>query len=389
MSERLELVVVGGGPAGFAAADGYRAAGGAGPVAIVAGEKRMPYNRPPLSKELLRGESGEADLPLADEAWLSSHEVRLVGDTATAVDAGEHTVTLAGGTVLEYAQCVLATGAEPKRLPVPGAMDPGVRVLRSLDDLRELQARLTDGVPVVVVGSGFIGCEIAASLRTRGHAVTLVSDEPLPNVGRLGGDAAARIRGWLADAGVVLHLDAEVAAIVRNGQGLSVELPQAAVGGTVVVMATGVAPRADLAAASGAAVSDDGAVEVDASMRTSLEGVLAAGDVAHAHNVAAGRALRVEHWGDALGHGEVAGRTAAGARSEWADVPGFWSTIGPHTLKHAAWGDGFDDVRFESHAGGGFTAWYGAGGRFVGVLTHEADEDYERGQALVAAGAVW
>ena len=124
-------------------------------------------------------------------------------------------------------------------------------------------------------------------------------------------------------------------------------------------------------------------------MRTSLEGVLAAGDVALAHNAAAGRPLRIEHWGDALAQGEVAGRTAAGAPSTWADVPGFWSSIGSRTLKHAAWGDGFDEVRFEPHDGRGFTAWYGAGGRLVGVLAHEADADYERGRELVAEGAPW
>src|SRR5262249_43956149 len=106
-------------------------------------------------------------------------------------------------------------------------------------------------------------------------------------------------------------------------------------------------------------------------------------------NVAAGRPLRVEHWGDALTQGQVAGATAAGKHAVWDQVPGFWSTIGKRTLKYAAWGDGYDQTRFEPHPNGGFTAWYGHDNRIVGVLTHEADEDYERGTELIGQGASW
>ena len=389
MSDRFELLVVGGGPAGFAPADAYRQAGGEGGVALVADEERMPYRRPPLSKELLRGELTEAELPLASERWLAAHDVRLIGGRAVALDAQARSVVLAGGRTLEYERCVLATGAEPLRLSVPGADDPGVRVLRSLDHLRELTARLRDGAPVVVIGSGFIGCEIAASLRIRGHAVTLVSDEPLPNAARLGESVAQRIRGWLEEEGVALRLGSEVEWIERDGDGFSVHDGEGATRGGLVVMAAGVAPRSELARAAGLQLSDERAVRVDASLRTSREGVLAAGDVALARNATAGRPLRVEHWGDALAQGEIAGRTAAGTPASWTEVPGFWSTIGRRTLKHAAWGDGFDDVRVDEHAGGGFTAWYGAYGRLVGVLAHDADADYERGRDLVAQGAEW
>ena len=224
-----------------------------------------------------------------------------------------------------------------------------------------------------MVGSGFIGCEIAASLRRTGHPVTLVSDEPAPNAARLGDEAGERIAGWLEEEGVVLRLGAAVERIASGDAGAVVHAAHGSAEGEVVVMATGIAPRSGLAEAAGTAIADDGrGARGRRRCGPSLEGVLAAGDVALAHNAAAGRPLRVEHWGDALAQGEVAGRTAAGAPSTWADVPGFWSSIGSRTLKHAAWGDGFDEVRFEPHGGGGFTAWYGAGGRLVGVLAHEA-----------------
>jgi 3-phenylpropionate/trans-cinnamate dioxygenase ferredoxin reductase component len=388
MSNEFELLVVGGGPAGLSAARAYRAAGGRGRVGIVTDEHRMPYNRPPLTKELLRGESSEEELPIEDEAWLADQRVDLVSGRAVALDTGSRTVALSGGRQLRYRSCVLATGAEPTRLPVPGADHPSVRVIRTLDHVRELTARLEAGDAVVVIGSGFIGCEIAASLRLRGHAVTLISDEEEPNVARLGIDAARRIRGWLEAEGVSVSLGTEVEEITTGDGALEVRAGEVRARGKIVVMAAGVAPRGELAAAAGFELAG-GAVPVDGGMRTGRDGVYAAGDVAFAENASAGRRLRVEHWGDALGQGEVAGRSAAGIAAQWDAVPGFWSTIGKRTLKYAAWGDGFDRSRLEEHADGAFTAWYGRDGTIVGVLAHEADEDYELGRSLIAEGARW
>src|SRR5579875_1282293 len=326
MPETYELLAVGGGPAGLAAARAYRDAGGGGAVAIVADEQRMPYRRPPLTKELLRGETEEWTLPIEDESWLAEHDVGLVGGRAVRLDPHGREVLLSGGRALRYRHCVLATGAEPVRLPVLGADDPAVRVLRTLDHLRELEARLRPGDPVVVIGSGFIGCEIAASLRMRGHPVSLVSDEPAPNARRLGGAAAAMIAGWLRELGVALALGEPVERIERDrerpaGRGRAAgadrpagpdrpaarDRPSAPADGSsdhdqladravlsvhagsheyrapLVVMAAGVAPRGELAAACGLALHD-GAIPVDAAMRTAVDGLLAAGDVAYAHN---------------------------------------------------------------------------------------------------------
>ena len=389
MSDPLSLLIIGGGPTGLSAARAYRAAGGGGGVAIVTDEHRLPYNRPPLTKELLTGEADEDSLPIEAEGWLAQQRIGLVGGRAVALEPAGRTVTLSGGRELAYETCLLATGAEPKRLPLPGADDPAVSVIRTIDHVRDLLRRIEAHEPVVVIGSGFIGCEIAASLRRRGHGeVMLVSDEEAPNAARLGPEAAERVRGWLHEAGVTVALGAEVQEIARDGDDVVVVAGETRARGRTVVMAAGVAPRIELAGAAGIEV-DGGAIPVESTMRTARDGLLAAGDVAFAYNTAAGRRLRVEHWGDALGQGEVAGKVAAGEPAQWSEVPGFWSMIGGHTLKYAAWGDGFDELRLQEHGGGAFTVWYGRDGRIVGVLTHEADEDYERGGELIAQGAPW
>ncbi len=240
MSAPLAMLVIGGGAAGMSAVRGYRQAGATGPVAIVCDEERMPYRRPPLTKELLRGELDESQLSLESEPWLAEQSVSLVSGRAVALDPEAHTVTLAGGRCLEYARCVLATGAEPVRPAIPGCDDPGVRVVRSLDHVRELLHRLRSAPDAIVIGSGFIGCEIAASLRRRGHGVTLVSDEAAPNVRRLGSEAGAELARWLSDEGVILRPGAGVEEIRREGDALQVTAGEARVGARVVVMAMGV-----------------------------------------------------------------------------------------------------------------------------------------------------
>jgi NADPH-dependent 2,4-dienoyl-CoA reductase/sulfur reductase-like enzyme len=374
------LVVIGGGPAALEAVRAYREEGADGEVVLVSDDEHLPYNRPPLSKDFLRGESEEDALPLEDGDFYRHHaiEVRL-RTRAVALDPGRRVVTLSGGETLDYGWCVLATGASPKPLPVPGADGPGVRYLRSRRQARELRDAVAAARSAVVVGSGFIGCEAAASLARRGLAVTLVSMEDEPQAARLGGAASQVLRGWLEDDGVSLRLGVQVEAVERGRVRLHGE---SSAEGDLLLVAGGVEPAAGLAAEAGLVV-EDGRVRVDEHMRSSGTGILAAGDVAFAFNSAAGRHLAVEHWGEALAMGRVAGQTAAGTEASWAEVPGFWSTIGDRTLKYAAWGDGFDDASLVGHGGGAFTVWYSRDGVTVGVLTHDADRDYERGQHLI------
>jgi 3-phenylpropionate/trans-cinnamate dioxygenase ferredoxin reductase component len=374
------LVVIGGGPAALEAARSYREAGTDGEVVLVSGDEYLPYNRPPLSKDFLRGESQEDALPLEDWDFYRQHDIEVrLRTRAQALDTDSRVVTLSDGRTLSYGCCILATGASPKPLPVRGAEGSGVRYLRPRQQARELRAAAAAARSAVVVGSGFIGCEAAASLARRGLTVTLVSMEDGPQAARLGDAASQLLRVWLEEDGVSLRLGAQVEAIEDGRVRLA---GQASAEGDLLLVAGGVEPNAGIAAEAGLAL-EAGRVQVDDRMRSSAVGVLAAGDVALALNATAGRHLAVEHWGEALAMGRVAGQTAAGAEASWAEVPGFWSTIGDRTLKYAAWGDGFDDASLVDHGGGAFTVWYSQEGVTVGVLTHDADNDYERGRRLV------
>jgi 3-phenylpropionate/trans-cinnamate dioxygenase ferredoxin reductase subunit len=382
------LLVVGGGPAGHSAATAYRAAGGTGSVILLAGEGRAPYERPPLSKELLRGELEPDALPLADgAAFYDDREITVRHDTARSLHPEDQRVALDGGAdAITYDHCVLATGAQPVRPPIPGAERDGVHLLRTVTDALALRAAAAPDKHVLVLGSGFIGCEAAASLRLRGCDVTLVSQEPAPQTARLGGEVAGRLADWLADAGVATRYEQELIAI---GPDLDAQLADGStVAADVILLAGGVAPDTNLARDAGLAVTESGEIAVDAAMRTSAPRVLACGDCCHAEHAIVHRALHVEHWGDALAQGEVAGWTAAEREASWDTVPGFWSTIGTNTIKHAAWGDGYETTHLVDHGDGAFTAWYAdAQGTCVGVLTHDRDPDYETGQRLIEQGA--
>jgi 3-phenylpropionate/trans-cinnamate dioxygenase ferredoxin reductase subunit len=380
------LLVVGSGPAGVSAAEAYREHGGTGPVRIVTADVDLPYNRPPLSKDFLRGEVDTSAIALHDESFYADQDIELLlGRRVEQLILGDRAVTLDDGSRYVYSACVLATGSAPVRPSIPGSHDERAFVLRSLRDGDALRTAAQDADRAVVAGSGFIGCEAAASLAARGHDVTLVTSEQRPHQARLGEWAGERIAEWLRAAGVTLITGERIAQVsdsdVRTDTGRSL-------GADLVLFATGVRPQDRLASAAGLA-TDQGRVRVDAAMRTTGDGVFAAGDVAYADNVSAGRPISVEHWGDALTMGEIAGRNAAGGDARWQQPPGFWSTIGERTLKYSAWGDGFDDVRVDADSDGGFTVWYGNDGVVVGVLTADHDEDYDHGQQRVQAGAKW
>jgi NADPH-dependent 2,4-dienoyl-CoA reductase/sulfur reductase-like enzyme len=382
------LLIIGSGPAGNAAAKAYRESGGTGSVRIVTDEHHPPYDRPPLSKEYLRGESTESDLPLEDEGFYPGHDIELVlGAEVVALDTAQQAVRLADGRRIGYESLLLATGSWSKVPDIDGADHREVVLLRSWDEGVALRRRAEQAKTAIVVGSGFIGCEAAVSLARRGLAVTMVTSESRPQAKRLGPDVAGRIAGWLAEDHVTVVGDSRIAAI-ENGKVVVLEngdLHEA----DLVVLAIGATPRTDAFTDVGLAMSE-GRISVDEHLRTSDPHVFAAGDIARAHHPKAGRSLAVEHWGDAEAMGAVVGTVAAGGEAVWEDVPGFFTGIGDRWLMYAAWGDGYDVVRFEGADPAQdepFTAWYLRDGIVVGVLTYNNDDDYERGKQLIADGA--
>lgn len=385
MTRNERVIIVGGGPAGLSTARAYREAGGQGRVTILAAEDTPPYRRPPLTKEYLRGEVPKEELPMQSPGWFEKNEVELrLSTEVTSLDPERGTVEAAGEEI-SYDVCVLATGSEPVRLPIPGGDHPEVMVMRTVEDSTLVQENLEPGGRSVVVGSGFIGCEAAASLSMRGIEVSMVSLERVPQETRLGEEVGNRILSWLREYGVETHFGASVEEVQRGESDFTVVTDGGEVSGDSVLFGVGVKPRTTLAEDAGLEVGNGGIV-TDASMRTGVSGVFAVGDISFAHNTTAGRHLHVEHWGEALNHGQVAGAVIAGGEAEWDVAPGFWSTIGDKTLKYVAWGDGWDEAHFVDH-GDAFTVYYGLEGVCVGVLTHGRDEDYEEGRKMVESGA--
>ncbi len=384
------LLVIGSGPAGIHAATSYVEAGGPGPIGLVSADPDKPYQRPPLSKAILSGEEPAEVTPILEDDSSARKVDFLLGTRIEALDTTTRRVRTDGGLELAYDRLVLATGSEPVALP--GA-DPAAKVfaLRSLEHGRHLVDAAADAHSAVVVGSGFIGCEAAASLSGRGLRTTLVTPEPAPQAARLGEWVGARIAEWLVSAGVDLRTGVEVERVEPPG---AVRLDDGSVLETdLVLAAVGVTQSRDFLEESGLLV-EDGRLVVDERLQTSDPHVWAAGDAARAQHAVVGRPLMVEHWGDAITMGQLAGANAAAHGSEtgeserWSDPPGFWSEIGEHTLKYSAWGDGFDEVRVIEHGPSAFTVWYAdAAGELVGVLTHESDDDYERGGELLARRA--
>ena len=370
------LIVIGSGPAGVSAAEAFRKHNPTDTVHILTDDPAPPYARPPLSKEFLRGEAEVTDAELHPAEWFDDRAIELVraGGVEAIEVANQH--VRAAGKSFPYRWLVLACGAKPSPFPVPGGEK--ALQLRSLADAKSLRDAAAKADSAVVIGAGFIGCEAAASLAMRGVATTLVAPDPAPQTKRLGEDAGERITRLLSEAGARYAGSVSVNGIddgavhLSNGVTINCDL---------ILAATGVQPQSALAAAAGIKTSD-GRIVVDAHMRTSAENVYAAGDVALAYNSKAGRPLAVEHWQDAVDQGEIAGDGAAGQTAEWDGVPGFWTTIGEATLKYHAWGDGFERARFVEH-NDGFTVWYEADGAAVGVLTYNADDDYDGGEGLI------
>jgi 3-phenylpropionate/trans-cinnamate dioxygenase ferredoxin reductase component len=380
------FVIVGAGMAGGKAAETMREEGFDGRVVLIGAEPERPYERPPLSKDYLRGESERAGVYLQDDpSWYEQHEVQLrTSASVESLDVGERAVLLEGGERIDYDALLLATGAEPKRLAVPGADLEGVHVLRTLDDCDALRGVLDRGGRLVVVGAGWIGCEVAASARQRGMEVAVIEPQSVPLERVLGSELGAFYRDVHLDHGVVLRLGTGVEAIEGAGR---VERVRASDGtmleADAVLIGVGVAPRTGLA--EGVLDVDDG-ILVDAGLRASVEGVFAAGDVANHDHPLLGR-LRVEHWANALEQGPAAARAMLGQEVSYDRVPYFFSDQYDVGMEYAGHSRPDDEVVFRGDpATREFIAFWLRDGRVAAGMNVNVWDVNEHIQALVRSG---
>jgi NADPH-dependent 2,4-dienoyl-CoA reductase/sulfur reductase-like enzyme/nitrite reductase/ring-hydroxylating ferredoxin subunit len=405
------VLIVGAGAAGNAAAQRLRREGYAGPITLVGADDSPPYDRPNLSKDYLAGNAPEEWIPLHPRELYDERRIELrLGTPVTAIDPGRRTVTLAGGATLSWGALLLATGAEPVRLDLPGGDLPHVCYLRTLDDSRAIIARVeallaaaAGGPPprAVVLGASFIGLEVAAALRARQLAVTAVEVEPVPLARAMGREIGGFVRALHEEHGVAFRLGQRAAAIdaggvtLASGERLPAEL---------VVIGVGVRPAVALAQAAGLAV--DNGVLVDEYLQTSSPGIYAAGDIARWPDPHTGERLRVEHWVVAERQGQTAAANILGRRERFDAAPFFWSQhydvqisyVGHAPSLAAPAGPAGDNVEVRvagDLAARDATVTYRAGGRVCAVATIFRDRQslaaelaLERGDQAALAAAL-
>jgi 3-phenylpropionate/trans-cinnamate dioxygenase ferredoxin reductase component len=345
-------VIVGASLAGAKAVETLRTEGFDGRVVLVGAEQERPYERPPLSKDYLRGEVGRERVYVHDEGFYAEHEIELrLGRTALSLDASSGELALDDGERLRYDRLLLATGAEPRRLGIPGAELDGVMYLRSVQDSDTLRARLDRGGAVVVVGAGWIGAEVAASARQRGLEVTVLDPAAVPLERVMGAEVGAVYRDIHTDHGVRMLMRTGVEAFEGDG---AVERVRTSDGRSLdcdfVVVGVGVEPRIQLAAQAGIAV--DNGVLVDEHLQTSAPRVFAAGDIANAYHPFYGERIRVEHWANALNQGPAVARNMLGRSAPYERLPYFFSDQYEVGMEYTGFARDWDRVLFRGDPAG-------------------------------------
>ncbi len=374
------IVIVGGGAAGFAAAQRLRDLGYAGALTLISSDALAPYDRPNLSKDYLAGEADPAWMPLKDDAFYADYRIDLrLGVTATALNAAQHRLTLSDGSDLEYDALLLATGAEPNHPPVPGFDRANVHVLRSQADSDAVIGAVVGAKAVAVIGASFIGLEAAAALRTRGLEVHVVAPEALPLAAKLGPELGGFILALHEQHGVRFHLGRQAARF--DGSVLTLD-DGSTVTADVLVLGVGVKPRLALAQSAGLII--DNGVMVDDRLRTSAPGVFAAGDIARYPDPSQPSPIRVEHWVAAERQGQIAAANMLGLDTPLRAPAFFWSAHYDVTIRYVGHAEHWDRIEVEgSIAARDATVRYMLGDVTLAAATVGRDDDCLRiGEAL-------
>jgi 3-phenylpropionate/trans-cinnamate dioxygenase ferredoxin reductase component len=376
MMRSEKLVIAGGGLTAARAIKSYREAGGEGSVTLVSEEATLPYHRPALSKRYLRGEATE--IPhVEDEAFYREHDADVHLETrVAAVDLTTRSLTFDGATRLPYDKLLLATGATPRRLSVPGSDLGGVFSLRTIGDSAAIRDAARAAERAVVVGGGFIGMEAAASLRRLGLAVTVIhlGKGLFEQFGST--DLSEQLAELYREHGVDLLLEQEVASFGGDGSLTHVQTKSGLrIGADIAVVGVGVTPNVDFLAGSGLAL--DNGVVVDARFEASAPDVYAAGDVANFFDPLYGRRRRIEHWSNASYQGTEVGRILAGADGGYDIVSSFFSEVFGTTIKVFGDVSRFETLTTEGSLDDGLLAGYGNESRLVGALTVGQSDELE------------
>ncbi|MGH7444702.1 MAG: FAD-dependent oxidoreductase, partial [Longimicrobiales bacterium] len=376
------VVIVGAGAAGSAAAEMLRREGYAGPVTLVDPDADAPYDRPNLSKDYLAGTAPEEWIPLRPPGFHAEHGIDRIVASVTALDTAAHMVTLSTGRRLDYGALLLATGATPVRLPLPGADRPHVHVLRSLEDSRALIRAAAAARHVVIAGASFIGLEAAASLRARGLEVTVVAPERVPFERTLGSALGERLRALHEAQGVAFRLGHTLSAIHESSVVLDDDTTMDA---DLVLLGVGVRPLLQIAEQAG--LADAHGVPVDGFLETRSPGVYAAGDIASFPDARTGERIRIEHWVVAQRQGQTAAKNMLGSHEPFDTVPFFWTQHYDVRLSYVGHASAWDHVDVSGDVQGGDCAVrYVHEGAVRAVATIDRDAGILRAEVALERG---
>jgi len=367
-----KIVILGGGAAGFAAAEKLRRDGYDKSLVMVSADEARPIDRPNLSKDYLAGNAPEEWMPLRPDEFYDDNGIALkLNAEAVELDRAKKEVRFADGSSLAYDKLLLATGAEPVKLTLPGADGARVRTLRTLADCRAIISGLGGVKRVAVVGASFIGLEVAASLRARNIEVHVIAPEKIPMAKVLGPELGSFIRALHEEHGVIFHLGDTAAAM--DGTRLSLQ-SGASLDADLVIAGIGVRPRLTLAEKAGLAL--DRGVKVNEFLETSYPDILAAGDIARWPDPRTGDGIRVEHWVLAMRQGQHAAATMLGERAPFTAVPFFWSQHYDMAVNYAGHAESWDAVEIEGEiAKRDCLVRYKRGGKVMAAASIGRDRD--------------